>query len=102
MTCCAGKGGARRAVGGALAGFSVPALILVLLPKCPMCFAAYVAAGTGIGLSMSAAMQLRASILWACVASLALVSTLAMCAVQRLRRTARGRFAAGSGTMALP
>src|SRR5207248_4896353 len=49
---------------------SLPTLILALLPKCPACFAAYVALGTGISLSVAAAAVLRTLLICACVATL--------------------------------
>ena len=86
-TCCsmaasAARGSSHKAADGkahppsvarrryAWAKCSLPTLILALLPKCPACFAAYVALGTGISLSVAAASVLRTLLIGACVAML--------------------------------
>ena len=47
-----------------------PGITLVLIPKCPLCLAAYVAVATGIGLSLPAATYLRIALLVICISSL--------------------------------
>src|SRR6476646_2153087 len=53
--------------GFALAKFSLPTLILALLPKCPACFAAYIALGTGISVSVATASFLKTLLIAICV-----------------------------------
>ena len=47
------------------------ASLVALIPKCPVCLAAYIAAGTGIGLSISVAGYLRTGLITAGIVSLA-------------------------------
>ena len=70
--------------------FSLPTLILVLLPKCPACFAAYVALGTGISVSVAAVSLLRNLLIVICIASIVWIVASA------LRSALRERLSPGS------
>jgi hypothetical protein len=66
--------------------WSVPGLILVLLPKCPACLAAYLAVGTGLGLSLPVAGAVRWTLLIACSAALVYL------VIRQVRRITRPRI----------
>jgi hypothetical protein len=66
-------------------GWLVPSVVLALIPKCPVCFAAYIGLWTGMGLSLSVATYLRVSLM---VVSIALILFLAV----RFARTLIRKF----------
>ena len=68
-----GKKRLARRTGGA-ASWALPGMALALVPKCPMCIAAYLAIGGGLGVSLSTATQLRTALVWLCWSILALLT----------------------------
>ncbi len=60
--------------GREIADWILPSAALALLPKCPVCVAAYVALATGIGISLPTAAYLQVALVALCVASLVFVT----------------------------
>lgn len=81
--CCTGgrPAGRRTRFSGAVSSM-LPGALLLLLPKCPLCLAAWLAAATGIGISAAAVAPARSVILCLWVAA-------AVLAVARILRRAR-------------
>jgi hypothetical protein len=57
---------------GKLGSWLGPSAVLVLLPKCPACFAGYLALA-GIGVSVEAASGFRIGLMAACITAISLV-----------------------------
>jgi hypothetical protein len=81
---------ASRLRGGEIAGWVLPGATLVLLPKCPVCVAAYIALFSGVGISVATATYLRTSLLILCVTALAWLALKRLC---RLGVRSGGGFA---------
>jgi hypothetical protein len=72
-TCCRKREPPRNRLLGGLAEairWGVPTAALALMPKCPVCLAAYIAIGTGLGISVAAATWLRWGLIAISVGSL--------------------------------
>ena len=63
---------ARRS--GGAAAWALPSVALALVPKCPMCIAAYLALGGGLGISLKTASHLRITLIWICWSALVLLT----------------------------
>jgi len=65
-------GNSRRLAAKAVSGLRwiLPATVLAIMPKCPVCFAAYLAIATGLGISVTAAAYLRGGLILASAAAL--------------------------------
>jgi len=50
---------------------AIPVFAFIIIPKCPVCLAGYIALGTGIGLSITTATYLRIGLIVVCILSLA-------------------------------
>ena len=78
--------------GGELAGWMVPSAILALLPKCPVCVAAYVALISGVGISVSTATCIRIALLVLCATALLFLSLRRIGRIIRNKRVLRVPF----------
>lgn len=84
--CCSRKtAAARRGLWKPASGGIVPGVLLVLIPKCPMCVAAYIALVTGVGVSVSTAAYLRMGMIGLCVMALLLLAMQSLKNMSRVR-----------------
>jgi hypothetical protein len=72
--CCSGGEGRSRSLARRLFGAAAsvtPGAALVLLPKCPLCLAAWLTVATGVGVSAAAAAWMQETIVAVSIAALA-------------------------------
>ena len=90
---------ARRTRGAA--AWALPSIALALVPKCPLCIAAYLAIGGGLGMSLTTATHLRTALVWLCWSVLGLLAVrMMMRFIQRTRTSHKHeRFSEARGGM---
>ena len=76
-----------------VASFLLSSITLILMPKCPVCVATYVAFFTGLGLTTEAAGQVRMALMVICISVLAF---LALTALRWICRWVKGADLRGS------
>jgi hypothetical protein len=69
------------------AGWILPGAALVFMPKCPACFAAYVAAFTGLGITFTTATYFRSAAIVVSTLPILPMCLLLVSRVRHLRRT---------------
>ena len=86
--CCVGGTGERTASspsaspwlrGRTVGKMLVSGVAFMLVPKCPACLAAYIALVSGIGISMTAAVYLRSSMLLLSASAILFLALQALC-----------------------
>jgi hypothetical protein len=61
------------------AGWIIPSATFVLLPKCPVCVAMYVALFSGVSISVASASNLRTALLILCITALICLALKRLC-----------------------
>lgn len=88
LSCCADcpncPGTSKRRV-TQVVGFLLSSVTLILVPKCPVCMAAYVALITGVSVSVAVASHLRLGLLMVCLSVLAGLVMHGLCRLYRRR-----------------
>ncbi|SHL43957.1 hypothetical protein SAMN05444266_103344 [Chitinophaga jiangningensis] len=65
--------------------WAMPGVGLALIPKCPVCLAAYIAVGTGLGIPITTARYLRWGLIALCVSAIIYLAIRQLSAFRRRR-----------------